>query len=344
MTWKAAYDILHLEKLAKWHFLDGLSNNILRMKKIFLLGVVIVLGVGMFMFKKGDNDSQTVLLDSEDAGSLFIKGSDTEVQLVSNLVEAFLAERRSADIAVTGGGSGAGIASLLNGEIDIANSSRAMEAEELGQADAKGLEAGEFILARDGLSVIVHADNPITALSLDDVSRIFRGAVTNWRELGGPDASVVLYGRQSTSGTYLYFRDAVVRDDYAPTMRNMEGSQAIVDSVRSDKNGIGYVGVGYAKNEDGTPRADINIILIKPESAAEAVSPLDVAAIREGRYPITRPIYQYTARLPKPGTLLREFLTFENSDEGQRIVEKTGFYRITAEDAAKNAALFAAAE
>ena len=205
--------------------------------------------------------------------SLVIKGSDTEVQLVSNLAESFSQSHPNADVAVTGGGSGTGIAALLNKEIDMANSSRPMKQEERDQAKVKGLDVQEFVLARDGLSVITHASNPLKSLTVEQIGRIYSGAVTNWKEVGGPDTPIVLYGRQTTSGTFVFFRDTVVKKDYAASMRTMEGNQAIVDAVKADVNSIGYVGVGYVKDAAGQPRSDIHILAVGRDAKTLAVSP-----------------------------------------------------------------------
>lgn len=273
-------------------------------------------------------------------GPIVIKGSDTEVQLVSNLAEAFATTHASADISVTGGGSGAGIAALLNGEIDIANSSRPMKDDEKATAVQKNLDVREFVVARDGLSVIVHPSNSVTQLTVEQIGKIYRGEITDWKDVGGAPGAIVLYGRQSTSGTFGFFRDTVLKGDYADSMRQMEGSQAIVDGVKADAAGIGYVGVGYAKDETGAARTDIKIVLVASDAQSAGISPLDKEAVLTGKYPIFRPIYQYLKEMPAKGSLTDEFLHFEVSDEGQALVEKAGFYPVTAADKASNDALF----
>ena len=300
------------------------------MKKIILFSIVLLAGISVFIFL---TKNQSTIPKKE---SLVIKGSDTEVQLVSNLVEAFLEKNPGADISVTGGGSGVGIAALLNGEIDLANSSRKMENKELEQAKNKWLEIQEFILARDGLSIIVHPENTIQQLPVNQIAKIYKGEIANWKEVGGKDGKIVLYGRQSTSGTYVFFRNFVVQDDYSPEMRNMEGNQAIVDAVRADKNGIGYVGVGYVKDENNQPRNDIKIIPVAKDKESAAVSPLNSEAVKQGEYPISRPIFQYLPRLPQKNSLLERFLHFEMSEQGQEIVKKAGFFSINEEDEQKN--------
>lgn len=262
-----------------------------------------------------------------------IKGSDTLLQLVSNLAEAYGEEHPDGRISVTGGGSGAGIAALINGEIHVADASRPIKEAEIAMAEERGIEVSEFIIARDMLSVITHADNPITELTRDEVSSIYQGTIKNWQEVGGEDAPITLYGRQSTSGTYVFFMEEVVQGEYAATMRNMEGNQAILDAVRRDQTGIGYVGIGYIIDEEGATVSGINVLPIGAEG--EAVSPLDASRLAE--YPISRALYQYTAGKPAPGSTLERFLQFAVSDEGQAIVERSGFVRITPADEARNA-------
>ncbi len=301
------------------------------MRKFTLLAFVGIVAVAIVAWRSSSDVSSNE--------SLVIKGSDTEVQLVSNIAEAFASNHPTAEVAVTGGGSGTGIAALLNKEIDIANSSRPLKKEEWDTANAAGLDAQEFILARDGLSVITHPSNPIKSLTVEQIGKIYKGAITNWKDVGGPNASIVLYGRQSTSGTYVFFRDTVVKADYAASMRTMEGSQAIVDAVKADSNGVGYVGVGYVKDAEGKPRSDLNILSVAREIGSTPVSPLDEVAVLGGQYPIFRPIYQYLAHVPAKDSTIDQFLRFEMSDEGATIIKLAGFYNLTASDVSANQAL-----
>lgn len=270
---------------------------------------------------------------------IVIQGSDTEVQLVSALVESFSGTHPDAEISVAGGGSAVGIAALINGETDIANSSRQMKPEEIQSAKDQGGDPQEFILARDGLSVIVHPSNPVSALSMTQLADIYSGKITNWKDVGGTDGPIVLYGRQSTSGTFGFFRDAVVKADYAVSMRQMEGTQAIVDGVVNDTQGIGYAGVGYVADEDGKLRGEIKVVSVSALQGSDPVSPLDTQAVMSGRYPIFRRIYQYLPTAPAKDSLLAELLAFEMSEDGQAIIRKQGFYGLTAEDKAQNTAL-----
>jgi phosphate transport system substrate-binding protein len=279
--------------------------------------------------------------DMANENTIVIQGSDTEVQLVSTMVEAFAKIDATADISVAGGGSAVGIAALMNGETDIANSSRKMKPEEIVLAKEKGRDPQEFILARDGLSIVVHPENPLAKISMGELGKVFAGTMTNWKELGGPDAPIVLYGRQSTSGTFSFFRDTVVKGDYASSMRQMEGTQAIIDAVMADKFAIGYAGVGYVKDENGEVKTTIKVIPVSKDIGGTAYSPLDVNAVEKQLYPIARQIFQYLPATPAKGSALEAFLKFEASDEGQAIVEKVGFYRAIQADKKQNDAFFA---
>lgn len=268
-----------------------------------------------------------------------IKGSDTLLQMVSNLAEAYMKESPGVKISVTGGGSGTGIAALINGEIQIADSSRQIKKEELAQAESKGMKVQEFIIARDMLSIVVNKDNPIPKLTMQELARIFKGEITNWKELGGKNQTITLYGRQSTSGTYSFFMEHVLNGDYSPKMMNLEGNQAIIDAVKQDKTGIGYVGIGYLKDEQGKIIDGIKVVSIAITEDGEYITPLDDSKLEN--YPISRPLFQYLANPPKKGSALHRFLMFELSDKGQAIVEKSGYIRILPGDKEHNNALLA---
>ncbi len=257
-----------------------------------------------------------------------IKGSDTEVNLVQRLAEDFMKDNQ-VYIAVTGGGSGTGIASLINKQTDIANSSRAMKDEEIEIAKERGVNPVAIVFALDGLALIVHESLPVESLTLDEVSKIYKGEITNWNEVGGPNLEISMYGRQSNSGTYIYFRDNVLKGDYSPKVRGMNGTAQIVEAVRKDKAGIGYVGIGYIIDDQGNLLSGINSLKIAKDENSPAVSSLEPENVRSGLYPIVRPLYQYTDGLPE-GNLL-DFIIFELSDEGQKLVISEGYYPVTPE-------------
>lgn len=305
-------------------------------KKIAIIGIILValIIISTQIFKL--NSHPTLKLGEKKSSSITIKGSDTEVQMVSNIAEAFAKENPDIKLSVTGGGSGVGIAGLLNKEIDMANSSRLMKDAELQQAKDKNLSIKEFIVARDGITIIVNPENPVKKLNMEQLGKIYKGQITNWQDVGGKEGKIILYGRQSTSGTYSFFRDVVVKDDYSPDMKTMEGNEAIVDSVKSDKAGIGYVGVGYVKDANGKPRTDLSILSLSKDATSSAISPLNVDAVKRGSYPIFRAIYQYLPNMPQKDSGISRFLKFEASDKGQQIVERSGFYTLTREDILHN--------
>ncbi len=260
---------------------------------------------------------------STQSSALEVKGSDTELQMFSALAEEFMKENPQVRVTVTGGGSGTGIAALINGEIDVADSSRAMKDEELKQARANRVEPLEFIIARDGLAVVVHPSNGVSELTLGQLADIYAGKITNWKNVGGADKAITLYGRQTTSGTYVFFRDTVLKADYSPSMRNMEGTAAIVDAVAVDETGIGYVGLGYLNQR------------VKPVSL-EGKMPTDESAVANGVYPLTRPLYQYYNALSKKSGVAKQLLLFELTPRGQEVVKQSGFLAISSGDASKN--------
>ncbi len=268
-------------------------------------------------------------------GTVQVRGSDTLVNLTQNWAEEFL-EETGIVVALTGGGSGTGIAALIESRADIANSSRRIKGSEVELARAKGVEPVEFAVAVDGLCVIVNEKNPVQALATSDIGRLFRGEVGNWKAVGGSDAPVTLYGRQSNSGTYVFFQEHVLGNkDYAQTMNQMNGNAQIVEAVRKDPSAAGYVGIGYVLGEDGGVLPGIRPLAVVPASGGAGVSPLDREAVKSGRYPLARALYQYTNGTPS-GEVAR-LIRFELSAAGQKIAEEQGFYPAGGDLAAKNA-------
>ena len=255
---------------------------------------------------------------------LQIKGSDTLINLVQRLSEVYMEKNKGKVIAVTGGGSGTGIAALINGKCDIANASRLMEDKEVDQATGRGVDPKRVVIAMDGLSVITNAKNPVTKLTMDEIGKIFRGEITNWKEVGGKDMHITLYGRQSNSGTFVFFREVVLKGDYSDKMNRMNGNSQIVESIKQDLSGIGYVGVGYVKDASG-----ITVMEVAPVAGSEYASPINPDDVKSGKYPIARPLNQYINGIPKGP--VRDFIAFELSEEGQKIVEEEGFFLVPSE-------------
>lgn len=260
--------------------------------------------------------------DEVPGGFYEIKGSDSEVNLVQALVEAFYEINGNAEFSVTGGGSGVGISALIDNETDIANSSRPMKDAELENARNNGVEPVPIVFAMDGLAVIIHADNPVETMTVEQVGKIFAGEITNWSEVGGEDKPISLYGRQSNSGTYVFFMDRVIKGDYSTAMQNMNGNSQIVEGVRADTTGIGYVALGYIQGTGG-----IKAVALADTDAGPFVTPLDYDKVKAGEYVLTRPLYQYLNG--KPDGALKQFIEFELSARGQQIMEEEGFLPVT---------------
>jgi phosphate transport system substrate-binding protein len=285
-------------------------------KKLFLVGL---LGAGLF-FAGSPVSAQKKMIQ--------IKGSDTLVNLVQILSEAYMEKHPDTPIAVLGGGSGTGIAALINGTCDIANHSRPMKEKELNQCKEKGINPRTFVIAVDGVSVIVNGNNPVSTLTLDQIGAVFRGEITSWKAVGGPDRDISLYGRQSNSGTFVFFQDHVLgKQNYSADMKRMNGNAQIVEGVIQDKDGIGYVGVGYiVDSKTGKARKGLKVLSVSKSAGSSGYSPLDKDAVDAGDYPIARALYQTSAGAPKGAVL--DFIKFETGPEGQKIVEAEGFFTI----------------
>jgi len=249
-----------------------------------------------------------------------------------NLALAWAESYRKVDpsllIAVTGGGSGTGIAALINGTVDIANASRQMKEDEIAEAQANGIEPVEFVVAIDALAVAVHPDNPVSRLTIDQLADIFTGRITNWKEVGGDDAPIVLLSRETNSGTHVYFLEEVVRkgeadnkDIFAPQTLLMPSSVGITSELRRNPNAIGYDGLGYVDP------AHEKLIAVAAGPGSPYVTP-SVASGLDGSYPIARPLYMYTAGQPTAATAA--YLDWIQGPEGQRIVAALGFVPLSA--------------
>lgn len=254
-----------------------------------------------------------------------VRGSDSEVNLVQALAESFMDIDSLTSVGVTGGGSGAGISALINHKTDLANSSRPITEEELYYAEKRDVHPYAITFALDALAIIVHKDSPIDSLTLPQLSMLYTGAADNWMAVGGADLRVTLYGRQSSSGTFIYFRDHVIQAEYSRSMIGMSGTAQIVEAIRSDRSGIGYVSSGYLNDNILT---HVKVVHIKKDEDSVAFSPTDDEAIGSQRYPITRPLLQYTDGKPK-GKLL-DFILYQFSEAGQKIISDNGFYPVDA--------------
>jgi len=250
------------------------------------------------------------------------KGSDTMVNIALAWAEAYGQIHPEVQIAVTGGGTGTGIAALINGAVDLANASRAISAEERAEAQAAGIEPVETVVAGDAIAIVVHPSNPVDRLTIPQLAAIFSGQITNWRELGGEDRSIVLLSRESNSGTHVFFLEQVVRQGvdgdttlFSPDTLLMPSSEGISAEVRQNPNAIGYDGLGYVT-------ADQKVLAVAPAPGEPYVLPT-VDSARDGSYPIARSLYVYTAGEPQGA--LRAYLTWVLGAEAQALVQKLGF-------------------
>lgn len=248
--------------------------------------------------------------------TLTIKGSDTMVILAQRWAEAYMAANPGATLQVSGGGSGTGIAALINGTTDIANASRPIKDRERTQLQqSRGAEAHEVRVALDALAVYVHADNAIQSLTIPQLSRIFRGQVTNWNEIGGPDRRIILYSRENNSGTYAYFKEHVLDDlDFAAHAQTLPGTAAVINAISQDAGGIGYGGIAYAEG--------VRAISVAPEGG-EPVEPTMENATG-GRYPLARYLNLYVPG--EPTGLAASYIEYVLSEQGQSVVEGIGYY------------------
>ena len=249
------------------------------------------------------------------------KGSDTLVNLALAWAEEYMREHPEVRISVTGGGSGTGIASLMNGTAHIANASREMKDEEIRAAQANGIEPKEFVVARDAIAVVVNPSNPVSELTLQQISDIYTGKITNWRQLGGENRPIVLLSRESNSGTYVYVLENVIRMGdpkskllFSPDTLLMPSSEGISTEVRQNPNAIGYDGLGYV-----TP--DQKVLAVAGVGRNPYVRP-SIATVNDRSYPISRPLYMYTAGAPDGQ--VKGFLDWLLGP-GQRLVPKLGF-------------------
>ncbi|MGH7726554.1 MAG: phosphate ABC transporter substrate-binding protein [Candidatus Eiseniibacteriota bacterium] len=245
-----------------------------------------------------------------------VKGSDTMVILGQRWADMYMKAHPGSAVAVTGGGSGTGIAALINGTIDIAQSSRAMKDEEKQQfAEKAGGPPQEIAVARDGVTVYVHSSNPLTTISMEQLKGIYTGAIKNWSDVGGPDKPIVVYSRENNSGTYVFFKEHVLGGaDFSPTAATLPGTAAVVNAVTQDPGGIGYGGIAY-----GSGIKHLAIL----DAGGQPIEPKE-ATILDGSYPLSRPLYWYVSpKAPKEAT---DLVAWVQSPEGQAVIKDVGYF------------------
>jgi len=254
--------------------------------------------------------------------SIQIKGSDTMVNLAQAWAEKYMEKNPGDFVAVTGGGSGTGLSSLISGTCDIAMSSRNIKGKEIAIAKKKGIDPNETKVALDGLAVVVNPKNPVGKLTTDQLASVFTGKLSNWKDLGGKDEKIVILSREVNSGTHVYFKEHVLRkndvnskEEFAPGALMLSSSQAIADEVTGNTAAIGYYGMGYISPKQKP-------VAIAKDEKSEYVTPV-IENVLNGKYPISRPLFIYTNG--SPHDLVKKFIDYALSAEGQEIVLKTDF-------------------
>jgi phosphate transport system substrate-binding protein len=289
--------------------------------KRYLLSAIIIF-VLLFSASCGPASSSAETASDSPATYIENKGSDTIVNLALAWAERYQAEHPEVRISVTGGGSGTGIASLINGTVDIANASRQIKEEEIANARSNGVEPVEHIIARDAIAVIVNPANPVRQLTLKQISDIYSGKISNWSEIGGEDRPIVRLSRETNSGTHVYFLETVLRlgnsDD--KTLFSMDtlllpSSEGIIAEVRQNPNAIGYDGLGYVPE-------DLKMIAIAEEEGGAYVLP-SIPTVNDKTYPIARDLYMYTDG--EPTGIVKDYLDWILASEAQQIVAELGF-------------------
>lgn len=269
-----------------------------------------------------DNEDKASTKPVGEPRYLTVKGSDTMVHLVSTWAEVYMDKNKDAEISVTGGGSGTGIAALINGTTDICAASRGIKQKEIQLAKKRGITPLETSVALDGIAVAVNPANPINELTLEQIGKIFSGAIINWNQVGGPDQSILVLSRESSSGTYVFFQEKVLnKADYSQRARLMPGTAAVVQALGVDTWSIGYIGLGYAMKAKDT----IKVIGIKQPQNQAVIKP-SFETVKNGQYPIARALYFYTNN--QPSGFVNDFINFSLSPEGQKVVRETGYVQV----------------
>jgi len=285
-----------------------------KVSKKVALSLVTVLALGAFALTGcgGSNtDSTDGATGSELSGSITVSGSDTMVNLAQAWAEEFGTVNPGVMVSVKGGGSGNGIAALINKTTDFANASRDIKEEEVTQAKAAGVNPVTTVVAKDGVVIIVNAANAVADITEENLGKVYRGEITNWKELGGADAPIVLLSRDSSSGTYGFMQDEVIGKEgkFAKSTRNLQSTQAIVDEVSKNANSIGYIGLGYEN-------ASIKHITVDGVEST-------VDTVLDGSYALSRPLNMISNG--EPTGAAKAYVEWILSPAGQKLVADQGF-------------------
>jgi phosphate transport system substrate-binding protein len=257
-----------------------------------------------------------------DNSTIKIKGSDTEVNLVADISESFYLANPKLFVSISGGGSGLGIASLINGTADLANSSRRINSQELEIFNKNNIRIDSFIFAQDAIAFVVSDQIDLDAISIENLKSILSGDYSNWQSIINVNRPINIYGRQSNSGTYSFIKKKL-GIEFSPHSKQMNGNAQILESIRADNSGIGYVGAGYLMH-GGTK--GLKVLSVFSNSVEDAVSPLDNKKIEQGLYIFQRPLYQYFR--VENYSKVKPFLDFEKTETGKKIIHSSGYYPV----------------
>ncbi|HBZ56868.1 MAG TPA: phosphate-binding protein [Syntrophobacteraceae bacterium] len=301
-----------------WLLTFGPERQVLTSRAILTVALVAVIMWPMACREQRANQPHPSAVGAE---TIENKGSDTLVNLALAWAEYYMREHPAVRISVTGGGSGTGIAALINGTVHIANASREMKSEEIRAAKANGIDPVEMTVARDAIAVVVNPENSVNGLTMQQIADIYTGRITNWSQVGGVNRPIVLLSRECNSGTYVYLLENVIRMGdpkskllFSPETLLMPSSEGISTEVRQNPNAIGYDGLGYV-----TP--DQKVLAVARDAGGPYVLP-SVASVNDGSYPISRPLYMYIAGQPSGQTKI--YLDWVLG-AGQALVVKLGF-------------------
>ncbi len=274
-------------------------------KKLVLMASLVLVAVIGFAFMPAPK-------------KITVKGSDTMVILAQKWAEIYMKSNSDVIVQVTGGGSGTGISALINGSTDICNSSRPLKSSEMDKLKERYGSLGvEIPCAKDGITIFLNEGNPVTELSIKQLGDVFSGKIRNWKDIGGVDAEIKLYGRENSSGTYVFFQEKVVKGDYSPSCQTLPGTAAVVNAVSKDKYGIGYGGAAYATG--------VKHCKVKKDDKSQAFL-ATAETIAKGEYPITRYLYMYMRNRPTGD--IKKYVDWILSADGQKVVNEIGYFPV----------------
>lgn len=286
------------------HYWEGLIK--VSIKRFLVIALIVAIGL-----------TSVALSACQTKTSLDIRGSDTMVNLGAAWAEKFMAKNSKNTVIVQGGGSGTGATSLINKNTDIAQMSRPMKDSEKAEVKSKTTkDAKEFIVAYDGVAMVVHKDNPLNELTMAQLAQIYKGEITNWKDLGGTDTPIVALARDTASGTHVFIKEHVLGNkEYGANVQFISATQAIHNEVAGNVRAIGYIGLGYLDDA-------VKALGVKKDADSPAVLP-SLATVKDKTYVVSRPLYNYTAG--DPTGVVKAYLDFVMSTEGQQIVAQLGF-------------------